>query len=171
MPTPEVIVCTGPESSGKSTLAEGITSARPSIGLIHEYARSYLAGIHSGYTKNDLLKIAELQENAINDAIKQYRLVLADTDVLTILIWMEDKFGERNSHLYDMWQRALGKRIYLLCKPDIPWQPDPLREDPHRRESLFERHIDLLLQYKASFHVVEGSPKTRLQKAMDIMDF
>lgn len=168
MPTPDVIVCTGPESSGKSTLAKDFAKASSAVGLVPEYARTYLDTLQGRYVKDDLFMIAAQQENAIGEARHKFEVVLADTDVLTILIWMEDKFGEWNKDLYEIWKNARNERCYLLCKPDIPWQPDPQREDPHRRELLFNRHLELLLEAHAQFHVLEGSPIVRLQQARDI---
>ena len=32
----------------------------------------------------------------------------------------------------------MKSRFYLLCKPDIPWESDPLRENPNDRIKLFD---------------------------------
>jgi hypothetical protein len=37
--------------------------------------------------------------------------------------------------------------VYLLCYPDLPWEPDPVRENPTIREYLFdwyEREVQAL---------------------------
>ena len=54
-----IIVMTGPESSGKTTLATCLACYYKAP-LISEVARDYLAGKNS-YEKSDLLEIAKLQ--------------------------------------------------------------------------------------------------------------
>ena len=55
----EIVVITGPESSGKTTLARQLAE-RWKAPLVKEVARDYLQGKGS-YQKSDLLKIAKLQ--------------------------------------------------------------------------------------------------------------
>jgi nicotinamide riboside kinase len=33
---------------------------------------------------------------------------------------------------------------YFLCKPDIPWEEDPLRENSENRDELFEIYLQEL---------------------------
>ena len=54
--------------------------------------------------------------------------------------------------------------LYLLCKPDIPYEPHPLREDEHRRDELFEWYLDLLRHTKCA--VIEGGEPRRIELAL-----
>ena len=88
-----LIVClTGPESTGKSTLAEALACefAAP---MVPEIARDYLTSIDE-YDNKDVLAIAHLQlaaEQAIADTAP--RLMICDTDLLVLRIWWEEKYG------------------------------------------------------------------------------
>ena len=88
----EIVVVTGPESCGKTTLARQLAD-RWEAPLVNEAARDYLQNKDS-YQESDLLKIAKLQ-----NAMEQEKAVLSadklvcDTDLLVILIWSEFKYG------------------------------------------------------------------------------
>ena len=94
------------------------------------------------YEQNDLLKIAQKQIE------KEKKFNLLDTDLLTIKIWSEYKYGNCNDWILEKIRNQISqKRIYILCKPDIKWQYDPQRENQHNREKLFtiyKNELDLL---------------------------
>ena len=89
------IVITGPESSGReTTLAEALGTFLNEP-VVSEYA-TYLSRGENGleYNYTDLLKIAEKQK--INEKAilqKAHKYMICDTDLLTLLIWAEDKFN------------------------------------------------------------------------------
>ena len=49
---------------------------------------------------------------------------------------MKLKFGARKFNKCEKWilDTKDNYTYYLLCRPDIPWEPDPLRENPFDRE-------------------------------------
>jgi hypothetical protein len=53
-----------------------------------------------------------------------------------------------------------------LCAPDFPWQPDPQREDPHRRETLYQVYKDHMVKYKLRFIELKGTVEQRLATVM-----
>ena len=60
-----------------------------------------------------------------------------DTELIITKVWFLHKYGQ----CPDFVERALRDYpmdIYLLCYPDMPWQPDPVRENPDIREYLFD---------------------------------
>ena len=137
--------------------------------LVDEYAREHLTG-KPAYAPSDLLLIASEQarrERRLQDGGGARRkLCVADTDVQNIYIWWQEKYGPAPSSVISLY-RAQAPRLYLLCRPDMPWEPDPLREAPHDRERLFERYADDLRSRGATFQILEGPHETRLSCARD----
>ena len=128
------IIVTGPESSGKTTLAKAL-SKYFKIPSSKEYAREYLKNFTKDYMQEDLLKIAKGQ------LASEQNTTLLDTDLITIKIWSNYKYGNCNKWILNQIRKQKSeKRFYLLCKPDIEWKADPLRENPKNRVELFKLH-------------------------------
>jgi nicotinamide riboside kinase len=167
-----LLVTTGPESSGKTTLAEQLSTTLPAP-LVTEASRDYLTALyakHPGYRyeQSDLLHIARLQRTREQQALQTpaARLV-CDTDLLVLVIWSEVVFGSCAPTLARLFEESLAatQRSYLLCSPEMPWQPDPLRENPHDREQLFERYLRKLQSYDLDYRIMRGAQQERLEQA------
>tara|TARA_B100001758_G_C18382174_1_gene597871 strand:- start:833 stop:1333 length:501 start_codon:yes stop_codon:yes gene_type:complete len=153
------IIATGPESSGKTTLCKAI-SKHFKIPFNKEYAREYLNKLTDrNYVQQDLLKIAKWQLKA------EKRIQLLDTDLITIKIWSEYKYGNCNNWiLEEIEKQKKDSRLYFLCKPDIEWISDPLRENPKNRMTLFKLYKKELDNSDHNYTVIEG--KNRALKAI-----
>jgi nicotinamide riboside kinase len=150
------IIITGPESSGKTTLCKAL-SKHFNISFAKEFARHYINSLERGYTQNDLVSIAKGQLEC------EFNSQLLDTDLITIKIWSEYKYGRCDKWILDQIEKQKKeKRFYLLCKPDIPWQPDKQRENPNDREELFEIYKYELENLGHDYFIVEGGD--RLEK-------
>jgi nicotinamide riboside kinase len=57
--------------------------------------------------------------------------------------------------------------LYLLCLPDIEWEPDPLRENPDDRWELLKTYRSELNALNVNFVEVEGTGEIRLDYAVD----
>lgn len=163
------IALTGPESTGKTTLAQQLAQHFNTV-WVSEYARQYIAQLDRPYEAKDLLQIAKGQIHAENQcAEKANRLLVCDTELTVLKIWSEHAYGfchpwilkKMLHHHYD---------LYLLMKPDIPWQPDPQREHPHLREHLFELYLKEMQQRQANFVIISGNYKQRLQQALKAIE-
>lgn len=164
------IAILGPESTGKSTLAAEL-SAHFHEPWVREYARAYLQQLDRRYVEADLLRIArgQLAEEArAEQAVDQ--LLFCDTNLLTILIWSEDKFGRIAPELQALWQ-PYRYDLSLLLYPDLRWESDPQREDPHRLQELFHTYEQALEREKVNFAVIKGQGPQRLQNALWALDF
>ena len=161
---PGLVIClTGPESTGKTTLAAAL-AAEFDLPLVEEAARGYLRG-RTAYDREDLLAIAELQLAAEARALASGSpAVLADTDLMVIQIWWEEKFGELDVRISEGLQGRSARR-YLLTRPDIPWAPDPLRESPKDRPRLYLRYQELLAGSEFPFAEISGEGEARLEAA------
>ena len=153
------IIVTGPESSGKTTLSEQL-SKHFNLPFSKEYAREYLATLKRDYNPDDLLKIAKGQLKTENG------LQLLDTDLITLKIWSEYKYGSCDKWISTQIEKQKSeKRFYLLCKPDIAWQADKQRENPNDREELFEIYKQELDDLEHSYFIVKG--EERIQKSIE----
>jgi nicotinamide riboside kinase len=170
------LVTTGAEASGKTTLARQLSAAFKAP-LVTEASRDYLTALyvkHPGYRyeQGDLLHIARLQLTHEKQAQQAGApLLVCDTDLLVIVIWSEVVFGACSPALMKLFEdsRASTQRHYLLCDWNgIPWEPDPLRENPHDRDKLFARYKSRLDALRLSYQVVSGTEEQRRQQVLDI---
>ncbi len=163
------VAITGPESTGKSWLTQQLAMYYQTQ-WVDEYAREYLSKNGPGYNQDDVIQIAKGQLEREEIAAGQSRdLLFCDTDMLVVKIWSEIVFGQCpvwieqqfNKHHYD---------LYLLCAPDIPWKPDPLRENPDNRDELFTHYEKTLIRHKFPYHIVTGRGDKRLKNAINFVD-
>ena len=148
------IIVTGPESSGKTTLCKALFK-HFNLPFSKEFAREYIYVLNRDYKLEDLLKIAEGQLQAENG------IQLLDTDLITIKIWSEYKYGSCDKWILNQIEKQKSeKRFYLLCRPDIAWQPDKQRENPNDRESLFEIYKQELNDLGHKYFIVKGEDRT-----------
>lgn len=154
------IVATGPESSGKTTFVKELKGYFD-LEVVDEYAREYLKD-KPKYMEEDLLEIARGQLNLLKNINSEF--ILSDTDLLTIKIWSEVKYGNVNPQIIELLHQNLPD-AYLLFRPDIPWEDDPLRESPNDRDELFEIYLKEIKALNVPFIIVEGDRKNRLDSA------
>ena len=159
------IAITGPESSGKTTLARAL-AAHFGVPWVPEFARDYLAELDRPYVEEDLLRIAEGQLEAEQRiASERPSMLVCDTDLLVVRIWSQEKFGRVDPRLEAMVREAEYHRT-LLCRPDLPWEPDPLRENPHDRDRLFGLYEQELNALGRTYAVIQGERMERLHRAV-----
>lgn len=161
------IALIGPESTGKTDLAKALAIKYNGI-YVPEFSRDYLNKLNRDYQQEDLLEIAKGQIEALanNDSAE---VLIADTDLHVIKVWSEYKYGncdpwilqELNNQDFD---------LYILTYFDIPYEEDPLRENPEERPYFFEIYLKLLTKSKLPFIVVKGKREVRLQLAMKRID-
>jgi NadR type nicotinamide-nucleotide adenylyltransferase len=155
------IVLTGPESSGKTTLAKRLAEGHNTL-WVPEYAREYLENLGRPYEESDLLEIARGQVKAEAKALrKAEKLLFCDTGMLVLKVWSEVKYG--GCHPFIQEQLQSGRYdLFLLCAPDIPWEPDPLRENPDDRHLLYEIYKKELKNLSLPFVEIFGDVEERL---------
>lgn len=157
---------TGPESSGKTTLAEKL-ALKANGTWIPEFAREFLEQLHRPYTQHDLDTIAKGQLKAWEKAPKN-KLQICDTEMLVMKVWSDFKFGSCSFFI----KAALEKQkfdYYFLCQPDMDWEEDPLREHPEQREELFEIYLQELKNRGLPFTIVSGSKEERIESCLKLI--
>jgi NadR type nicotinamide-nucleotide adenylyltransferase len=161
------IAITGPESSGKSTLAIKLSN-HYSAKLVEEYAREYLENLDRPYNQEDLDHIARKQfENEMIASKTGSPLIICDTDSLILEVWSRESFGGVSPVIQAISLNS-SYDFTLLCSPDLPWQPDPLREHPSEveRMRLFQIYKQKLKHYGRTFGVVTGIGESRTECAI-----
>ncbi len=162
------ISITGPESTGKSWLAENLAEHYKTK-WVPEYARTYLEDIYRPYNYNDILVIAQNQYEKENLAAENAELLFCDTDFCVTSIWCKVKYGKCHEWITEKLEQN-NYALYLLCDIDLPWQYDPLREHPEMRSELFTMYHDLLLESRFNYRVVNGTGEERLHNAVALVD-
>jgi nicotinamide riboside kinase len=216
------IVVIGPESTGKSTLCEGL-AAHYDTDWVPEYAREYLLANGMDYRYEDLLTIAKGQvaleeakaemvmrkpgagagmrgaagagtneaagDAGVTDMVGAVRmgrrgntddesgegmrrvpgapLLFVDTDLYVMKVWSEFVFGRCDPWILE--QIAIRRYdAYLLCRTDLPWVKDALREYPDlvNREKLFHIYRDCLVNQSTPWAEIGGSAGERLGVAI-----
>lgn len=163
------IAITGPESSGKTTLAEAMAThfACP---WVPEYAREYLTRKQGLYTQSDLLEILKGQLHHENKlAIAHPPLLFCDTDPLVIWVWSKVKFLSVDNAI-EMALKSHHYDLHLLVYPDIEWEEDPLRENRNDRMDLFTIYLDQLKRHNKSYVIIKGDQKQRNKSAIQAID-
>lgn len=161
------IVVNGPESTGKSSLCEALARHFHTL-WVPEYAREYLLTHGTVYSLEDLTHIARGQvaledRRAAEAEAAGHRFLFIDTDLYVLKVWSEFVFDRCDPWILD--QIAVRHYdAYLLCKTDLPWEKDELREypDPAIRERLFRIYREGLLQQSTPWTSVGGQGDARI---------
>lgn len=186
-PTHGRTVCVvGAESTGKTELCRWL-ARHFDVPWLPEYAREYFtvrlqrqedgaeAGTERaragashrqhGYRMSDVAAIAREQRRRERALLRRIETgVVLDTDLVVVFVWWREKFGAVPAWLESA-LRAASPRLYLLCRPDLPWQPDPLRESPHDRQRLHGIYKRLLAERSLPFVEIGGFGASRFQAA------
>jgi len=162
------IAITGPESTGKSSLAGALARHFNAL-AVPEYAREYLDHLGEPYKLRDVLRIGWKQYEMISEACdSDAETVIADTELLVISIWLSHKYGLTEPWIEERLTRQPSD-LYLLCDIDLPWEEDPLREHPHMRQYFFDLYLKRLTEMKVPFGIVRGEGKKRIDNALALI--
>ena len=147
----------GPESSGKSTLARYLAKRYNGI-YVPEYAREYVEQLNRPYTQADVELIAHHQIEQISNIKYQISNInpvsFFDTELIVTKVWLLHKYGYCPQWLDDA-IRAYPMDVYLLCAPDIPWIPDPTRENPDIRQFLFDWYEREIQSLNTPYYIIK----------------
>ena len=163
------IALIGPESSGKTTLSKRLAEQYKTL-WVPEYARDYVKTLNRPYTADDILIIAKEQLKAEEQLLlKANKLLFIDTEFIIAKIWCEDIFG-----FCPLWitEKLEEKKydLYLLTKPDLPWEQDPVRENSKRRDYFFNLYLDEIEKRKFNYEIISGSEEDRFSNAVHAVE-
>lgn len=159
------VAVVGPECTGKTDLSQYLASYFKTE-WVPEYARSFLNKLNRPYEKSDLVKIAHGQIRMEDEWMQSAKGVLiCDTNLTVIKVWSEEKFGECDPEIL----RAMSSRHYdllLLTQVDIPWEEDPQREHPDKREYFWKIYKREAEQSGIPFVEISGTGDDRRKIAV-----
>ena len=175
--TPHRIAVYGPESTGKTQLAQKL-AAHFGATLVAEYAREFWDA-HGVITLEDIPGIAREQWRREDEAAEAtcnllgYKLpategkagnaaglLICDTEALTTVLWSDLLYGTCPDDI----RRGAEKRcrhyaLYLLCDIDMPFAADPQRcfPDPADREKCMKVWRGALERRQLPFVDIRGN--------------
>jgi len=158
-----VVSIVGPESTGKTSLAMRLAETFGAPWL-PEYAREYLTG-REAYEESDLERIAHEQATRETALVESgHPLVVLDTDLVVIRIWWLVKYGHVPAWV-DEHLEIQSPRMYLLTRPDLPWEFDPLRESRDSLDDLFAMYQSTLERLGFDYVEIFGTGEARYTRA------
>jgi nicotinamide riboside kinase len=161
------IVFSGPESTGKTTTSKYVAE-RLKLPLVHEYAREHIEALTEAYTYEDVLQIARKQIELELAAKSKSEIIVCDTDLITIKIWLQ-YYGWEIPEWIDAHLRNIPASLYLLMYPNIDWVKDEQRQNEHDRLSLFEQHKKEITHLGITFEVVDEVLERRNERSLEIV--
>ena len=168
------VVLFGPESSGKTTLAQELAKHYQTE-WVPEFAREYLQEKWNKEQRtceaHDLIPIAEGQirlENYWTE--KANKLLICDTDLLETKVYSEAYYLGYCDPVLETYALQNTYNLYLLTSIDIPWEKDDLRDKPNERERMFLYFKETLEKYDRNFVILKGNKENRLALAIKFID-
>lgn len=155
----------GPESVGKSIMAEQLAAALNAT-LVPEYGRAYCARHGTDLRMADLVDMAMVQTDLIAEARETAaQWVVADTDALMTAVWADMMLGRR-----DAWFARFDDMadLYLLLDIDLPFVDDGLRiyGGTEERARFFDLCKAELERREVPWALVGGTGEARLENAL-----
>ena len=157
---PRRVCVTGPESTGKTTLAQRLAELA-NTEWVPEASRSYAERKGGTLTVDDVAPIARehiaLDDTAsIREGVAGTKLLVLDTDLLSTVVYARYYYGQVPAWI-ERAERARRAELYLLCDVDVPWVADGVRDRPANRGEMFELFHEALLRRRTPFVRVRGT--------------
>jgi NadR type nicotinamide-nucleotide adenylyltransferase len=159
------IAIVGPECTGKTHLSIALANHYKTV-WVPEYARQYIDRLSRPYEQHDLTRIAQGQMLLEDElALKANRVLICDTNLIVVKVWSEFRYGTCDPEILKLLNRH-HYDLLLLTNIDIPWEHDPQREHPDKRDYFYARYHDELLAFGKPFHEITGVHHERFHSAV-----
>ena len=168
------IVLIGPESSGKTWLAQ-VLASHYDVCWSQEYARQFVESHRRPLIYGDVEAIGRGQRAGEDEAIEKARssgtlLVIHDTDLVSTVVYSRHYFGDCPASIESA-AAARQADLYLLHRPDVAWVADGhQRAESERRCELLARFRDTLAELRANVVEIGGAWVDRRQTAVEAID-
>jgi len=165
------VVITGPESTGKTWLAEQLAAHYQTV-WVPEYARTYVDEKQARDPASPLCEYADLVAIAkehraceLQALPHAHRFLISDTDALSTVVYAKHYFNDVPPAVLAI-AETWPARLWLLLDVDVPWVPDSQRDRPHQRRELWDLFAAELRDRQLPFTTIMGSWKERFSKAL-----
>jgi nicotinamide riboside kinase len=167
----KVLVLTGPESSGKSCLANEIQAQFGGV-IVGEYVRYFIEQNRreTHYTDIPVIAQGQLQWEDLARA-KQPHLLILDTHLLSNMLWSQSLFADCPAWLGEQ-LLARHYDLHLLLSPlQMPWVDDGQRCQPQlaQRLQFHQGCRDWLELHQQKYQELQGEWPVRRQQALDVI--
>ena len=159
------VVLTGSESVGKTTLALRLGD-HFGVPVAAEFVRAYAAERGDKLGFGDHGAIARGQMAGEDAAIARARdMVILDTDLVSTVVYCEHYFGMCPDWItHEAKKRAA--ELYLLLKPDVPWEADGVRDRGQQRAEMHALFLAKLTEMGLRYVELSGEGEERLAAAI-----
>jgi len=166
------IVITGPESTGKSTIAGALAKHFDTV-WVKEFLREFAKEKYSNNQElifSDNIIIAKGQKELEQEALKiANKYIFCDTDILQTVVYSNEYYNKVQTELIESLQNN-NTDLYLLLNLDISWEDDILRDKPNDRKRMYDVFENTLIKYAKNYIIIKGSNNYRLQNAINTIN-
>ncbi len=168
------IVLFGPESTGKTTLAQSLAN-HYQTNWVEEFARDYLQKKYddSGLIcePKDIMPIVEGQlKLEKKKALNAKKFLFCDTNPLQTYVYANAYYTNYENKRFETILNQLDYQLYFLTNIDTPWVKDDLRDKPTERHKMLKLFSDELKARNLKFTLLSGNENQRLQQAITYID-
>lgn len=159
------VVVTGPECTGKTTLAAALADlfAAP---WTPEASRRFAEQASEPLSSGTVAPIARLAMRLEDEArAASPTLLIRDTDLVSTIVYARHYYGSVEEWIAAE-ARARRADLYLLCAPDLPWTPDGIRDRPDQRDEMYADFGRTLAELHAPVSEIRGAGDARTLAAV-----
>lgn len=162
------IVITGPESTGKTTLAARLALELGTV-AVPEFARDYLVQKGAPLDRHDVEVIAVghlAQED--RHARRAEGVLILDTDLFSTVVYGAHYYGAVEPWIERVAVERQGD-LYLLLDVDVPWVADPARDRESGRTEMHAEFRVMLEKHALRCERIGGGWAERTRRAVEVV--